>query len=565
MDQPNGAGLQFRHMFRVLDAAMRVAALVMVTGEALLPPPDNLTLLLCLALLVLADTRLVLFLFLLLNALSFLRIQPAAPLAVGILFLASVLRWKGCLFAHNSFQDRCLRQHVRAIRGVVFVFLLISLALFLFRPITWWLPFVWFAIFLLMGSSLPATHGTAWSLWLPNLALVLISSLLALAGAETVARATRLGDSQTRLDIWMRHPLACFTLRPATAAKCPRYGGDKGVEARISYRISSQGLRDREYGPRAADEFRILILGDSFTMGWGLEVENGYVKKLERRLEAAHLPVKVSVLNGGCGAYGPWQELLFLRERGLPLGPCLVIHELYLGNDIENTLQQSEQFLHSYDAKCVRAFLDWRKKQAFPVHCEDWAENHSALYRVFSSMTRDKEPLASLLWNTRFAPPSDYISLPGSERRPPQMEVTLQQWYPALEKGWQMVQQDILAIRDECASHGVDFAAFAIPDQRSVCSETWQWIKHEFVEDTFERYKDIHVAEEFYRRQQIPYISLENAFVNAPNDADLYFPYDGHFTDAGTDLVAAELERFVLETWFAGGCVPRCASAQPAP
>ena len=31
--------------------------------------------------------------------------------------------------------------------------------------------------------------------------------------------------------------------------------------------ISSQGIRDREYGPKENDEFRIVTIGDSFTFG----------------------------------------------------------------------------------------------------------------------------------------------------------------------------------------------------------------------------------------------------------------------------------------------------------
>src|SRR5262245_54821758 len=41
-------------------------------------------------------------------------------------------------------------------------------------------------------------------------------------------------------------------------------------------RTNTLGLRDREYGPKAPGEFRVLSLGDSYAFGYGVELEQSY-------------------------------------------------------------------------------------------------------------------------------------------------------------------------------------------------------------------------------------------------------------------------------------------------
>ena len=57
----------------------------------------------------------------------------------------------------------------------------------------------------------------------------------------------------------------------------------EGVPERPGVSISGQGLRDRHFGPKGDDEFRILVLGDSFTFGY-CEWENTIPQRLEQLL-----------------------------------------------------------------------------------------------------------------------------------------------------------------------------------------------------------------------------------------------------------------------------------------
>jgi hypothetical protein len=70
--------------------------------------------------------------------------------------------------------------------------------------------------------------------------------------------------------------------------------------------INSHGLRDREYPvAKPPDVYRIVMLGDSTTFGWGVPVEQTVAKILERELNKLQVPgySRFEVLNAGVGNY----------------------------------------------------------------------------------------------------------------------------------------------------------------------------------------------------------------------------------------------------------------------
>src|SRR2546428_2640892 len=85
-----------------------------------------------------------------------------------------------------------------------------------------------------------------------------------------------------------------------------------GPHERVRYRTpefdvivttNSLGLRDRELRPRVAGVTRLLALGDSFTYGWGVAVEDAWPRVLETEL--TQRGVVVEVINGGAAGGRP--------------------------------------------------------------------------------------------------------------------------------------------------------------------------------------------------------------------------------------------------------------------
>jgi hypothetical protein len=99
---------------------------------------------------------------------------------------------------------------------------------------------------------------------------------------------------------------------------------------------NGQGLRGRrEIDPKAAGEYRILVLGDSYAFGFGVESDQTFSRLLEDQLRAGTGRI-VRVVNAGVPAYGTAQELKFYRHHRAELAPDLVVLAFYANDYVDN-------------------------------------------------------------------------------------------------------------------------------------------------------------------------------------------------------------------------------------
>jgi lysophospholipase L1-like esterase len=75
------------------------------------------------------------------------------------------------------------------------------------------------------------------------------------------------------------------------------------VEFDFVANINSLGLRDREVDIEKGNRYRILCFGDSWTFGWGVEIENSWPRKLEQFLHEKGFN-NIEVIN--CGQEGQY-------------------------------------------------------------------------------------------------------------------------------------------------------------------------------------------------------------------------------------------------------------------
>jgi lysophospholipase L1-like esterase len=113
------------------------------------------------------------------------------------------------------------------------------------------------------------------------------------------------------------------------------YGG-------VRYSINANGLRSphSDYRKRANAK-RILQLGDSVTIGNGLDYEATTAYLLEAALADKLAGLQVEVINAACDGYSPRQEYDLLRLEGLKYSPDLVTLGFVL-NDVTEELQKKQ-------------------------------------------------------------------------------------------------------------------------------------------------------------------------------------------------------------------------------
>lgn len=119
--------------------------------------------------------------------------------------------------------------------------------------------------------------------------------------------------------------------------------------------LNSHGMRGEEVPFKKGPEvFRIALLGDSLTMGWGVPQDQLYAHLLEDELNQS-LPaglgkgMRFEVLNFGVGNYNTVQEVALLRDKGMSFEPDLILLG-YFVNDAEKLEHHKDNFFitHSF-------------------------------------------------------------------------------------------------------------------------------------------------------------------------------------------------------------------------
>jgi lysophospholipase L1-like esterase len=183
-----------------------------------------------------------------------------------------------------------------------------------------------------------------------------------LAGGLAVLLLLELG---VKLWLFGLHPSPKLLLAPS-ANPTLVYELRPGVEATYTY-LNPQ-VRDREYHvrvnaegqrgalvDRASGKPRVLVLGDSYAFGFGVNDEETFPHRLEELLGG-----RADVLNFGVPAYDLAQEVELLRNKGLAYAPDVVVLALH-PNDFEPPVfADAEQLRWVLRSHLYAAFLHLR-------------------------------------------------------------------------------------------------------------------------------------------------------------------------------------------------------------
>jgi len=112
----------------------------------------------------------------------------------------------------------------------------------------------------------------------------------------------------------------------------------RSADVNVLFEINAAGMRAaREYEyQKPAGVKRIVSLGDSFTLGYEVELEQCFSTVLENELRASGL--QVEVLNAGVAGFSTAEEYVYLERELLKYEPDLVIVSFYV-NDLEDNVR----------------------------------------------------------------------------------------------------------------------------------------------------------------------------------------------------------------------------------
>lgn len=104
----------------------------------------------------------------------------------------------------------------------------------------------------------------------------------------------------------------------------------------VVYAINRDGFRDLDYArEKPPGAFRTLVLGDSLAFGYGVALEDTFVKRLEKKLRDAASGRRWEVLDLGISGYNPYTEAELFDDVGVQYGPDLVLLQFCV-NDLND-------------------------------------------------------------------------------------------------------------------------------------------------------------------------------------------------------------------------------------
>jgi len=324
------------------------------------------------------------------------------------------------------------------------------------------------------------------------IAIVVVGMVAVLTAAELVTRLVAPGwapKTAERVVFWRYDPLLGWAHEPG------QHGRFTHPDFTVDVAISSQGLRDEVYPYERTDKHRMLVLGDSFAWGFGVQHDECFSEILERE------HVDWEVIDAGVSGYGTDQELLYFRDQGVRFQPDVVLllfheNDLY-GNTIAEAYWYSKPYFVLDDGT-----LELRNtpvpKTTIKQRCN----------RLFYGRTY----LLSRLWAT-------LGQLTRELRRP----FWSKSWTPESGSAWQLTGALIASLNESCTDAGARLVIASVPTEESP-------------RDSLAR-----VCE----REKIAYLPLDDAFAAA--GGGLTFAHDGHWTPKGHRAAAAAIDAFLDE------------------
>ncbi len=407
------------------------------------------------------------------------------------------------------------------------------------------------ALVLAAANSAYPKSGTPWKRAFPGLMLgvgTLVFCLVALELGAWWFIKRPIGDSS----IWEHDPRMYFRMKPDSRVS-RRFGETGAIHVN---EISAEGMRGpagHRYGPKAAGEYRIGILGDSFAFGSRLNFEKSIPQVLERMLREELPSNRITVINMGIPGSSPWQQRIFLSEHAASLDLDACVLQIFPANDIYGSLEKRNGWLRSYSLswkQYLYGFANWDRWQ---IRSEKWLTDHCSLYYWAKQYTDRPQLFTEFLDSLRILRPTELGNFPPNVDRPFWIESCLRSWYPELIEGFGELCKDVTAIRADCTRSGIDTVAFVVPEEGSVIPQIRdEQLRGTPYEGLYELAKDVRLTEAFLADAGFPFVDLLGPLSRHPEPRSLYYRHDGHFTPAGARFVAGLLRDAIIERYFPG-------------
>ena len=354
-----------------------------------------------------------------------------------------------------------------------------------------------------------------------------------------------------------------------------------------------QGLREPvEVQQQHPGHYRIVVVGDSMTFGWGVEADQTYPRVAQRVLREDYGLEQLEIVNMGRPGASPADYLKLIRHYAFVLKPDLIVVGFLVGNDCPvdapARLRNDEQVqsrltalrtvtqIHPVEQLLFHSHFMRMLHAGFVLPLRGWGDvdgvgergpvfrepnpldrntieraigHHQDDHKIWSRYDRLVEQgwvQKGLTWAINPWLVQAVILRPGgaADSLAVREETRNQMWYE-----WRLCEGLLLEMRSAADQAGVDFLVFAIPNAHLV-SQKWVEFLADLGCDVSDRMTTSRVVndwlQQFCLQHDIGCLDPLDDFRNHPDaDNGLYLRTDDHMTPAGQRLLGEKLAQWL--------------------
>jgi|GEM_PF-1979434 len=378
---------------------------------------------------------------------------------------------------------------------------------------------------------------------LKRLLLMIVIVPFALLWGEMFTSMLLPQNVDSRMNIFAPDPIIGFTYKPNAKTY------EKGREYNALYQINSLGLRDREYGPKKEGVFRVLLIGDSFSVSHGLEIEDSLSRQLARALQAAvdsdAMPLEVEVVNAAHGGYSPYNYWKAYRRWAPVFKPDVVF--VGLSPDDYDCKNENSQYLIE-DGMTLAIYKNGQapKKAGGSTtrKIRKWLSWNSEFYILMRNF---------LYYNDLVGRISFWMNAKAGER-----DTQLQQFEvpqpEIMKEAWAKTFSYLKKLNEETAADGVAMIVAPIPLKIEIDPKELQQTlaASGLSQSQIDINQPLEEISAFSRTEDIPVLDPRPALRERHAEVPCYFVYDGHWIAEGIRAATVSL----AEQWRNLGLPP---------
>jgi hypothetical protein len=178
----------------------------------------------------------------------------------------------------------------------------------------------------------------------------------------------------------------------------------------VSYRFNSLGFRGPDYEiPASPGTFRILALGDSYTLGVGVHEQDTFTARLEAQLntaaDAGDQPIRFEVVNAGVNGYSTRDERVSYERYSSAYEPQLVLLAMVFNDDLSFGEEVLLGYLSTSEPRSLSNLVARILKLRRPERRYDHGSTVRELLRLHESCRQRGARLAVVIFRTGWNEP----------------------------------------------------------------------------------------------------------------------------------------------------------------